>query len=166
MFKRSYLILLLPLFAFVAVHKYYVSVTNVNYSEKEKTLQITSRVFIDDFDKLLKERYDITANLATKEENTTAETFIKKYLKAKFHITINDKEVVVNYIGREYDNDIIILYLEVENVDLEKIKSVEIENNILTDMFSEQKNIVHFKFKEKKKSFVLIKESNKGMLKF
>ena len=34
-FKRSLLVLLLPLFAFTAVHKFYLSVTNVEYSEKD-----------------------------------------------------------------------------------------------------------------------------------
>jgi hypothetical protein len=32
------------------------------------------------------------------------------------------------------------------------------------DLYEEQKNIIHFKIKGKKKSFVLIRESNKGML--
>jgi len=32
------------------------------------------------------------------------------------------------------------------------------------DLFEEQKNILHFKIKDQKKSFVLIRENNKGML--
>ncbi|MCK0158467.1 hypothetical protein MWU65_14830 [Cellulophaga sp. F20128] len=166
MLKKRFLILVLPLLAFVAVHKFYVSVTNINYSEKENSLQITSRVFIDDFDLLLKERYGFTANLATKVEDKEAESYIEKYTKTKFHITINNVAVPVNYIGREYDNDVVILYLEVEDVVLAKMKSIEIENGMLTDLFEEQKNLVHFKYNGAKKSFVLIKGNNKGMLKF
>lgn len=166
MLKKRFLILVLPLLAFVAVHKFYVSVTNINYAEKEKALQITSRIFIDDFDVLLKERYGITANLATKTEDKNSESYIQKYISTKFHITINNKPVPVKYIGRAYDNDIIILYLEVEDVVLDELKSIEVENAILTDLFEEQKNLVHFKFNGVKKSFVLIKGSNKGMLKF
>lgn len=158
--------MVLPLLAFVAVHKFYVSVTNINYSEKENSLQITSRVFIDDFDLLLKERYGFTANLATKVEDKEAESYIEKYTRTKFHITINNVAVPVNYIGREYDNDVVILYLEVEDVVLAKMKSIEIENGMLTDLFEEQKNLVHFKYNGAKKSFVLIKGNNKGMLKF
>lgn len=166
MLKKRFLILVLPLLAFVAVHKFYVSVTNINYSEKENSLQITSRVFIDDFDLLLKERYGFTANLATKVEDKEAESYIEKYTRTKFHITINNVAVPVNYIGREYDNDVVILYLEVEDVVLAKMKSIEIENGMLTDLFEEQKNLVHFKYNGAKKSFVLIKGNNKGMLKF
>ena len=166
MLKKRFLLLVLPLFAFVALHKYYVSVTSVNYSDKEHTLQITSRVFIDDFDELLKQRYDIKSNLATKNENKQAEDYIKKYLKQKFHIYINGEEVKVNYIGREYDVDNIVIYLEVENVKLEELKTIEAESTILTDIYEEQKNIVHFKFLKNKKSVVLTRGNNKGMLKF
>ena len=49
------------LLSFASTHKFYVSVTNVVYSEKEDALQITSRIFIDDLEKLLEERYGIKA---------------------------------------------------------------------------------------------------------
>ena len=66
---KGLLIVLLPLFAFTTAHKFYLSVTSIKYSEKDDALQITSRIFIDDFEKLLKERYDIEGKLATKDES-------------------------------------------------------------------------------------------------
>jgi len=39
-------------------HEYYVSVTKIEYVKKEKSLQIISQIFIDDFEKLIHERYD------------------------------------------------------------------------------------------------------------
>lgn len=166
MLKKRFLLLFLPLFAFVAIHKYYVSVTSVKYSDKEHTLQITSRVFIDDFDELLKQRYDIKSNLATKKENPLAEDYIKKYMKQKFHIYVNGKEVEVAYLGKEYDVDNVVMYLEVQNIKLEDLKTIEAESKVLTDIYEEQKNIVHFKFLKNKKSVVLTRSNNKGMLKF
>jgi len=47
----------LPLFAFVNAHKFYISVTNVDYSSKDQAIQIITRVFVDDMDAVLKERY-------------------------------------------------------------------------------------------------------------
>ena len=69
-----------------------------------------------------------------------------------------------NFIGKKYDNDVVILYIEVPEVGFNALKTISIENDILTDLFEEQKNLVHFKWKGKKKSFVLIRENNKGML--
>ncbi|MDT0608610.1 DUF6702 family protein [Croceitalea rosinachiae] len=157
------LIIVLPLLSFTA-HKFYVSVTNINYSEKDDALQITTRIFIDDFEAVLLERYGISALLATDEEAAIAQDYMIKYLKSKFLVLLNDKQVVFNYIGKKYDNDVVICYLEVANIGFDELKSIEIQNEILTDMYEEQKNLVHIKYKGKKKSFVLIKENNKGML--
>ena len=42
--KKVFLILVLPLLAFTTVHKYYISVTNIGYSQKDEALQITSAI--------------------------------------------------------------------------------------------------------------------------
>ena len=165
--KKSILSLLALFFVFTSftvIHKFYVSVTNINYSEKTDALQITSRIFIDDLEVLLKERYGIEAKLGTEEETSIADKYIQKYLKAKFVLELNEETVTYNYIGKKYDNDVIIFYLEVPEVGFTGIKSISIKNEVLTDLYEEQKNLVHIKWKGKKKSFVLIRENNKGML--
>ena len=164
-FKQLLVVLVLPLLAFTAAHKFYVSVTNVNYSEKDKALQITSRVFIDDLEKLLLERYDFKAQLATDEESALADEYLEKYLRSKFVVQVNGSNASYTYIGKKYDVDVVIFYLEVPNVDLATLKSVQIENEVLTDLFEEQQNVVHLKIDGDKKSFVLVKSRTKGMLK-
>jgi len=162
--KKSLLVLLLPLVAFSVAHKFYVSVTNISYSEKDRSLQITSRIFIDDFEQVLLERYGIKAHLATDSETALAKEYIEKYLNTKFLMFVDGEQRQYNFLGNTYDNDIMICYLEVPEVDLGTIKSIGVLNELLTDLFDEQQNVVHFKIKGKKKSFVLIKENNKGML--
>ena len=162
--KKGLLILLLPLCAFATAHKFYISVTNVGYSEKDNALQITSRLFIDDLEQLLKERYDIKANLATDEESELAEEYLKKYLRAKFVVEIDGATRSYSYVGKKYDNDVVIFYLEVPEVELSEVKSIQIQNEMLTDLFDDQQNVVHFKVDGKKKSFVLMRENTKGVL--
>lgn len=162
--KKAFIILLLPLFAFTTAHKFYVSVTNVGYSDKDDALQITSRLFIDDLDQLLKERYEIDARLSTDEESELADQYLEKYLRAKFKVEINEESRSYVLVGRKYDNDVCIFYLEIESFNLPSVKSIQIQNELLTDIYDEQQNVVHFKINEMKKSFVLIKSDTKGML--
>lgn len=162
--KKSILFLILPLFAFATVHKFYLSVTNVRYSEKDGAIQITSRIFIDDFENVLQERYGFDAELATKNESEEADAYIEKYLRAKFAVEINGENASYNFIGKKYDADVMICYIEVPKINLATTKSIQITNEILTDLFDEQQNIVHFKIDGKKKSFVLLKSDTKGML--
>ena len=55
MLKKSLLLLVIPLLSFAAAHKFYLSVTDIEYSEKDKSLQIITKVFIDDMEDALKE---------------------------------------------------------------------------------------------------------------
>ena len=162
--KKLLVFLVLPLMAFTAAHKFYVSVTNINYSEKDSAFQITSRVFVDDLEAVLKERYGVETHLATPDESPLAEEYIEKYFRTKFLIKLNGKPAPYTFLGKKYDADVIICYLEIPEVELSQLTSIEIQNEILTDLFEEQKNLVHVKWKDKKRSFVLIKENNKGML--
>ncbi|RDY58101.1 DUF6702 family protein [Flagellimonas nanhaiensis] len=158
------LLLAVILMSFATAHKFYVSVTNMVYSEKDSAFQITSRIFIDDLDDVLKERYGIEAELATPGEASIADAYIEKYFNAKFSIELNGETAKYSFLGKRYDNDVVVCYLELPNVNLSEVKTIAVQNEILTDMFEEQQNIVHFKWKDQKKSFVLIRENNKGML--
>ena len=162
-------ILILPLamllfLSFSSAHKFYVSVTNIVYSEEDSAFQITSRVFIDDLDKLLLERDGIEAKLATQKESKIAEEYIEKYFRSKFVVELDGKVVPYNFLGKRYDADVVICYLEIPNVKLSELKSMTIQNEVLIDLFDEQQNVVHVKWNGNKKSFVLIRENNKGML--
>lgn len=163
--KRSLLILILPLLAFTVAHKFYLSVTHIGYSEKEDALQITTRIFIDDLDMVMQERYGAKTQFGTDSESDQANVLLEKYLKAKFAIEIDGQKREFQFIGKEYDTDMIICYMEVPKVGLAQAQTIQVQNEILTDIFDEQQNVVHFKVNDKKKSFVLLKDTNKGMLK-
>jgi len=88
-FKKGFLILVLPLFAFTVAHKFYISVTHVGYSEKEDALQITTRVFIDDINTVLSERYGISSKLGSDDASKIDDEYFEKYLRTKFLVEIN-----------------------------------------------------------------------------
>lgn len=145
-------------------HEYYVSVTKLEYVEKEKSIQIISQIFIDDFEKVLRERYDENLTLAMKDEPEAIEIYMEKYLKFKLDIKVNTKDIDYNFLGKEYKDDIVYCYLEIENI--ENIKTLEIKNEALFDIYPKQQNILRTKVNGKDKSFILIPENNKAVLNF
>ena len=163
-FKLLLLIIVLPLISFTALHKYYVSVTEIEYVSEQKSVQIISRIFIDDFESLLRNRYDERLTLDLENEDDLVNYYTEKYLKEKLKITINGQSVEFNFIGKEYEEDIMLSYLEI--VDVDDISSIQVTNRILFELFPEQKNIVRFKINSKNKSILLIKENDKGLLNF
>lgn len=162
--KQLLVILLLPLFAFTAVHKYYISVTQVDYVEKKQSVQIITRIFTDDFEKLLRERYDESITLAVKNEPEIVNLYIERYLNEKIKIKINNKDVYFSFIGKEYDVDLVKCYLEIEGV--KKIESFEISNKVLFDIFGDQQNIIKTKINSKQKSAILISEKSTATFKY
>ncbi|MGB6267420.1 MAG: DUF6702 family protein [Olleya sp.] len=162
--KYTLIVTLFTLFSFSSVHKYYVSITQIEYVKDKQSLQIISRIFVDDFEKLLRTRYDKTITLNDGEDETKIDSYIKKYLLEKIEIKINDQIKVISFIGKKYDDDIMHCYLEIENIS--SIKSFQIQNKVFYDVFDDQKNIVRTKINGKNKTFVLIPENDKGLLNF
>lgn len=160
--KVAILIIILPIFAF-SVHKYYISLTKIDFIGEKKTVQITMRFFIDDIENTLENRYQTELDLATKKENEKSDFYLEKYISQKFKININSKEKSHQYIGKEYENDIVFFYLEI--TDIEDIKSIEIQNSMLIEDLPEQENYIKINIKNTKKTIALRKDKDKVILK-
>lgn len=162
--KQLLFIIAFALFSFTSVHKYYVSITQIEYVKEKQSLQIISRIFVDDFEKLIRNRYDSNITLNNNEDEVIIDQYVKKYLHEKIDISINGQPKAISFIGKKYDDDIMYCYLEIENI--ASIKSFEIKNKVLFDLFDDQKNIVRTNINDKNKTFVLIPEKDKGLLNF
>ena len=152
------------LVASAGLHDYFVSVTVVEYSEKEKSLQIISQIFIDDLEELIRTRYDETVTLEGNDEPMMVDDYVQRYLSKKLIVNVNGNEKQFNYIGKEYIDDIAYCYLEIAGIS--DIKSLDITNKILFDVIPEQQNIVRFKLKGKNKSFILLPGKDNCVLNF
>jgi len=162
--KIVLLIAVIPLLAFTSFHKYYISVTQVDYIENKQSVQITTRIFIDDLEKVLRERYDENLVLGEKNEPKSVDQYIEAYLKDKIKVKINGKDADLIFIGKEYDMDIAQCYIEIDKV--KKINSIEISNKVLLDLYDEQQNMVKTKINSKQKSFLLNQGNQKALLNF
>ncbi len=148
----------------VIAHEYHLSVTEINYKAESQSLQIMTRVFIDDFENVLRKRFNDDIRLVKDAEEGPVKKVIERYLGQKLHLKSNGKEHQLKYLGKEYDNDQVILYIEVEKV--APFTEISITNSILTDLFDDQKNVVHVKVNGVTKSLLLQKNEGKKSLKF
>lgn len=163
-FKYLIILAVIPLLAFTTAHKYYVSITQIDYVKEKQSVQVITRLFVDDLERLIRTRYDETVTLAAKNEPEKVNQYIEKYVSEKMSIKINGKQAKMVFLGKEYENDIVYCYFEIEKV--ASIKTFEIRNQVLFDLFSEQKNIVRTNINDENNSFILIKQNDKGLLNF
>ena len=133
-------------------HDYYVSTTEINYNREDNTLQITIRMFVDDFEKMIKER-DFNLKVDPDSNNKKVNQILNIYIFKNFKIMFNNKLVEFYFLGKEYKEDLAQVYYEI-NLN-ENINSITFENSILFDFFENQQNIIHFKDGKLRKSFLL-----------
>lgn len=162
--KALIFVFILPLLAFASAHKYYVSLTQIDYNEKSQALQMTMTVFIDDMETALNNTYDRQFNLYTEKEPEDSNTFFETYLKKHFVVKLEGKPRDLSFVGKKYEGDVVYLYFEIEQV--KAVKTIEIQNNMLMEFFNEQKNMIKLKVNGEFDSLMLTKNNAKGVLNF
>ena len=161
--KYVALILIIPLLAF-SLHKYYISLCEIEYISEQQSVQITLGMFIDDIEFTLNKDHNTELNIATNEETNNIDTYFKNYLNQHFKININEQDKSYNYIGKEYDDDIVRFYLEITNI--KQLNSIQVSNTSLLRYFENQQNIIKIYANNINKTFYLNKKNDKGLLKF
>lgn len=164
--KKSFVSLLglLLLLSSFAMHKFYVSIYQINFAPEKKMLHITSRIFVDDLNDVLSKKYKTKTFVGEDKESQKDIDLMKQYILENFIIKINGKHKAINFANKELEGNVVICYYNVK--DVSKIKQLEIENSVLLELNDEQQNIIHTNYNGVKKSFLFTNANAKGMLKY
>ena len=163
--KIAFLVVLFPLMTgATSSHKFYVSITKIEYVAESESLQIITQLFIEDVEQVLQQRYNPNISLGTPKETEADGAFLKQYILQKLKIEVNGTPLTLNYLGKEYDTDLVKSYLEVTGVS--GVKDIQVENKMLMDLFEDQQNIIHYKSNKTRKSMILDRDNPKGVLNF
>lgn len=158
------LLLLVPVLSASSAHKFYVSITKIEYVPGQQTLQIITKIFTDDLESALREQQKEPIFLDSKKESGKVDDFIREYLLRKIHVYVNGAEVPLQFIGKEYETDMVVAYLEA--IDVVDFQNIKVKNTVLMEIFPEQKNIIHLKTETSRRSLILEKDKPSGVLDF
>jgi hypothetical protein len=156
--------LILPSYLIALLHPLHVSVTEIEMDAKEKRLEIMMRVFMDDLEVTLREKYKTPDLDVLNPKGRTVDQMMEEYLKLHFKIALDTKAQVMKYLGHEQEGDAFIFYIEVANV--KKWKTIQIQNDIIMEMYDDQSNIVHVTSNETVKSIRLTTKRSVDQLTF
>lgn len=139
------------------LHPLHVSVTEIEYNEKAKALQIISRIFIDDLETSIRKKTGIDElDILNPKDGLKTEELVGNYLKDHFQIKLDGKEQKTNFLGYEVEDFALICYIEIENV--KGFKSIQVTNTVITEMYDDQSNLVHVTYKGPIKSMRLMRD--------
>jgi len=132
------------------LHPFHVSVVEINHNAADKTLEISCKIFTDDFEKVLAQNYKTKVDLTNPPDRKAMDSVVKKYIFSHLAVSVNGKPGALSYLGFEKDAEAVYSYVQVENI--ESVKKVELMNRLMHDMFTDQVNIIHVIVKGERKS--------------
>jgi len=131
-------------------HPFHVSVVEINHNATDKTLEISCKIFTDDFEKVLAQNYKTKVDLTNPPDKKAMDSLVKKYIFSHLTVSVDGKPGALSYLGFEKDAEAVYSYVQVDNV--VSVKKVELMNKLMHDMFTDQVNIVHVIVKGERKS--------------
>lgn len=135
-------------------HPFYVSVTRIDENSKEKILEISCKIFTDDFEKALRMHYKGHIDLLNPSDRSAMNSVISDYVENHFKISVDGNPVRMQFVGYEKDEEGVECYFEVNKISVNK--TVTVFNDLLFEYKPEQTNIVHVTVKGKRKSRQLV----------
>jgi len=137
-----------------AFHPFYVSVTEFNHNQKENTLEISCKLYADDFENTLKTQYKTVVDISNPKDTRQVEKLVYDYLHKRLILKINGRPATTQFVGFEKENEAVWCYLQVNNV--AQLKKLEITNSLLYEMYDTQIGIIHAMAGGARKSIRLI----------
>ena len=135
-----------------ASHTYHISLTRMDYNEKEKLVEITIQLFSHDLEHLLEKRLKKPVDL---EKTPEVEKEIQTYLGETFIFQNKKGETQkLNWVGKEFDNDMVYVYVEIPFS--ETLEGAKLQNTIFFESYAEQSNIVTAHFNGKKADLLFV----------
>jgi len=132
------------------VHPFFVSMTDINYNEQSKSLEISVRIFTDDFENTLRKYHSEKIDILHPANQEKMNAYVRDYIQEHLQLKVNDKPVQLSFVGYEQQSESIWTYFEVDDVD--KVNKVAIVNTLLHDYNTNQINMMHVKVKDKEQS--------------
>lgn len=124
-----------------SVHPLYISVTEINHNIKDRVLEVSCKIFTNDFEVVLEKLAKAKVDLSDPASKKATDKLIMDYLGKHLQLKIDGKPVVLQFAGSEKEAEGTWSYFQVS--DVTSVKRIDIVNSILYDGFTQEMNIMH-----------------------
>ena len=162
---KHLVIYVLCLFGFSFPHPFHSSIISLKFNDNSRSIEITMRVFANDLEKTINQINDLNIIIDNDDNMQNVDSLIFNYIDKTIFLSINENECDLSWIGKEFETDIVWLYLEILDID-KKIKKISAENRFLFSSFKDQLNIMNFYIHGKQKTIMTHKDKPVDILSF
>ena len=123
------------------LHPLFISVTEIEHNKKEKTVEISCKIFTDDFEKTLRMNTKQKVDLLNPALKSQMEKLVNGYIQKHLIVQIDSRQVAMKFIGYEQQEEGISSYFQIDNI--ASIKKIQVFNNLLYEFNVQQMGIIH-----------------------
>ena len=87
------------------VHPLHLSVTEINHNSTDKTLEISCKMFTDDFEKVLAQNYKTKVDLINPTDMPAMEKLVNDFVQKHLFVKADNRSIQLSYLGYERDNE-------------------------------------------------------------
>lgn len=136
-----------------SAHDYHASITDVAFNPRTQSLEVAVKVFMDDLEDALSRQ--AKSKITYSSSSVAVKEQLYDYLKSNLGFELEKgKPLKAKLLGSEEDADVVWIYIEVP-VQQPTLTQLYVKNAILTDLFSDQMNIVNVNYKGETESVIL-----------
>ncbi len=140
------------------LHKYHVGKCLIDYNREEQALQVSLFMFLDDLEAALRAQGADHLFLCTEREVEKAEVYLERYLTKHLEFVINDIPQPYVFIGKESSEDLLGVWCYVEVTEVSNMKKISFRNDVLMEIYDDQKNVIIFKGPDNKEASYLFQK--------
>ncbi len=147
-----------------STHPVYITVTEIEHNIKDKTLEISCKLFMDDFEQALRKTTSSKVDLQSSAQKKEMHVLVNKYLLNHLQLKVDGKSVSITFLGFEKEEEGIFCYLQVDRI--EKVQELVVTDNLLYEYKSEQLSLIHVTVNNNRKSTKLNNPADKAVFRF
>ncbi len=80
-------------------HPLYISVTEIDHNSKDKILEISCKIFTNDFEAVLEKMAGAKVDLSSGKDTATTDKWIAAYVERHLHLKVDGKVVELHFVG-------------------------------------------------------------------
>jgi len=133
------------------MHPIHVSITNMEYFPEKNEIEFSTKVFKNDFHLLFIHLKELNIDFENIDSVNKYQDEINTYMSTHINIEINNEQMrIYSSVFKLNDDAIWLSYrCKIKN----EIKSIKIINNLLLDLYYDQKNLLIFKFEDQEYAY-------------
>ena len=155
--KKAFAVIGFLLFSSFGSHDVYISSLQIELIPETDELQLILQVFTDDLESVLQNR--AVQSLVLDPDSQDIDSLLVNYTKEVLELSSGLHPIRLNYLGKEYKNDLTLIYFDTTLAD--EVETIQMDYKLFLKEIPTQQNIVHYKRESYRKSYLFDTRSQK-----